>query len=433
MKTHVINILPHEPDYRFMAGEPRPPVHWDTPDGDWVGIYGNEIPNKLGKEVLQYTDEFEYEVWQPDYRADQVYSHRFEDGLVHRLFPAHQEKEIHGLKLRPRLHSPALVGYIQEYSQQHPVVINLNGDLNPLNVAIMKNGKHLPILQTFRGTLHLPKTMLFKSRRNFPAAFTYLIKHWEAQRVMPNIDYVTYQNDLYYDQLTQLFHGPTAKLTSGCNFSFWHKLDQDTCRQALGLPLKKPIFLISSLLISRKQVDKTIEVFKELDAAYDFMLIISGHGSDQYEQYLQALARPLVDKGKVKFVGYITGEEARSYYNSADLFINSSASEGGPVSAMKALACETPVFSTDNGNVAERMRDNHSGILVGTDAYDQWKHALARFMDGSPLKKFDRAEAEEHYDWQKIAAKFSDIYRYLSQQYYTSEEIISPSERNQEK
>ena len=430
MKTHVINILPHEPDYRFMADDPRPPVHWDTPDGQWVGIYGNEIPNKLGKEVLQYTDEFAYEVWQPDYRADTMYSHRFENGLVHRLFPAHREKEIHGLKLRLRLHAPQLIQYLLEYSQQHPVVVNLNGDLNPLNVAIMKRGKHLPILQTFRGTLHLPKTMIFRPRVNVLASVTYLAKHWEARQAMANVDYVTYQNDQYQKELLQLFQGPKAKVTSGCDFSFWRNEDQGKCRQALGLPLKKPIFLISSLLILRKQVDKVIEVLKELDASYDFMLVISGHGTDTYEQYLRALAQPLLDKDKVRFVGYITGEEARNYYNSADMFINSSFSEGGPVSAMKALACETLVFSTDSGNVAERMRENGSGLLVGQASYAQWKHALARFMDGEPLKKFDRAEAEAHYDWQKIAAKFAEIYRQLAFQYHLGPEASSRSATN---
>ena len=417
MKPRVINILPHEPDYRFMLDQPRPDVNWDTPDGNWVGIYRNEIPNKLGKEVLRYTDEFEYEVWQPDYRADKMYCHRFEDGLVHRLFPAHREQEWYGLKQRDKLHSPALIDYLETYRQRYPVVVNLNGDLNPLSLAVMEGGRRMPILQTFRGTLHLPKTMIFKPRRNFLAAFSYWKKHRQAQRVAPHVDYVTYQNDQYYDQLVKLFNTPTAKLTSGCDFSFWYSEEQAACRQALDLPPSKPVFLTSSLLVPRKQVGELIKVFRQLDASYDFLLVISGHGSDQFEQYLRDLAQPLIDKDKIRFVGYITGEELRNYYNAADLFVNPSASEGGPVSAMKALACETPVFATDSGNVAERMRENGSGILVGTSDFAQWQHVLAQFMDGAPVRKFDRAEAEAYYDWQKIAASFATIYRQLGRRY----------------
>jgi len=427
MNIKVINVLPHEPDYRFMADEPRPSVNWDTPDGNWVGIYNNEIPNKLGNEVLRYTDEFSYEVWQPDYRADKMYHHQFENGLVHRLFPAGRIKEWYGFKGRWQLISPALVQYLTKYSRENEVVVNLNGDFGVLNAAIMAEAKKIPILQTFRGTLRLPKTLMLKPRLNVLAAVTYLKKHWQAQRLMQHVDFVTYQNNLYQKELRQLFNGLTAKLTSGCDFSFWHNLDQATCRNELAIPLNKPVFLVSSLLKPLKQIDKVIQVFKELDTTHDFLLIISGHGTDQYEQYLRALAQPLITKDKVRLVGYITGEQARCYYNSADLFINSSTSEGGPVSAMKALACETPVFSTDIGNVAERMRNNGAGMLVGISNYAQWRQQLARFMDGVSVKKFDRAEAKEQYDWQKIATKFSEIYRGLGHRYYSQEMSLDKS------
>ena len=417
MKPRVLNILYHEPDYRFKTGDPRPPVSWDTTDGHWVGIYRNEIPNKLAKEILAYTDEFEYEVWQPDDRADKIYSHQFENGETHRLFPAHQEKEWYGLKQRTELHSPAMVDYLIAYQKEHPVIVNLNGDLKPLSIAILEVCQSIPVLLTFRGTLHLPRTMIWRLRRNFLASFSYMSKHREAQRVAPHVDYVTYQNDQHYQDMVRLFRVPTAKLTSGCDFSFWHNDDQQACRERLKLPLHKPVFLISSLLVFRKQVDQMIKVLIELDASYDFMLIVSGHGTEQYEQYLHQVAAPLMLQDKVRFVGYITGEEARDYYNSADLFLNTSFSEGGPVSAMKALACETPVFSTDSGNVAERMKSHGAGIIVERDNCAQWKQSLARFMDGAEVKKLDRDEAEAHYDWQKIAAEFAKIYRQLGLRY----------------
>ena len=417
MKPRVLNILTHEPDYRFKTEEPRPSVSWDTADDSWVGIYRNEIPNKLAKEVLAYTDEFIYEVWQPDYRADRIYSHTFDGGETHRLFPAHSEKKRHGLKQRSELYSPAMVDFLKEYSQEHPVILNLNGDLAALSIDILTVSQHIPVLQTFRGTLHLPKTMAFRPRRNFLASVNYLQRHQEVKRVAAHVDYVTYQNDMYYQEMVKLFRAPTAKLTSGCDFSFWKSLDQRTSRAALDLPSDKTILLVSSLLVLRKQVAELIEVLKELDSTYDFLLIVSGHGTEAYEQYLQDIARPLLEKDKARFVGYVTGETLRHYYNSADLFVNPSASEGGPVSAMKALACETPVFSTDSGNVAERMRENGSGILVGVTDFAEWKRVLAEFMEGRRPPQFDREEAESYYDWQRIAAKFAEIYHQLGLRY----------------
>ena len=419
MKPKIINILPHEPDYDFV-GE-RPEVHWDTPGGQWVGIYRNEIPNKLGGEVLKLTSDFEYEVWQPDYRADQVYSHRFEDdGMVHCLFPAHDVQKRHGLKYRSVIHSPALIEYLVKYSKENEVVINLNGNISALNAYLIEHAKDLPVLQTFRGTLYLPKTMMYKRRWNIMASFTYYQQHLHLQRLTPQIDYVTYQNDLYQGELRELYQGPTAKLTSGCDFSFWQPQDQAASRQALNLPTGKTIFMTSSLLIPIKQIDKVIEVFKALNDTHDFMLLITGHGTEEYEAYLRTLAAPLLARDKIRFQGFVTGEPLRHCYNSADLFLNTSVSEGGPVSAMKAIACGIPVFSTRMGNVAERMQQNGSGILADIKAYDQWKTYFVAVMAGKAVKKFDRQEAEQYYDWSKIAAQFLKIYRSLYQQYYTT-------------
>lgn len=57
-KPRIINILPHKPDYDYLKDKPRPAVNWDTSNGQWVGIYRNEIPNRLGEEILKYTDEY---------------------------------------------------------------------------------------------------------------------------------------------------------------------------------------------------------------------------------------------------------------------------------------------------------------------------------------------------------------------------------------
>ena len=416
MKTKIINVLPHIPDYEFLQSEPRPPVNWDTPDGNWVGIYRNEIPNKLGREVLKFTNEFEYEVWQPDYRADKIYSHKFEDGLVHRLFPAEDVQELHGFKVIKEINSPAMIDFLKENATPTEVVINLNGDFCTLNNEIIKNCGNLPLLQTFRGTINLPQTMAFKKRLNVLATINYLNKHFVTKRLIKKVDYVTYQNNLNKDTLEEIYRGPKAKLTSGCDFSFWKKLDKKASRRELGLPEDKTIFFTSSLLIMRKQIDKLLEVLKELDHKHDFLLLISGHGTEAYEKYLHDKAQPLLEKGKVRFVGFHTGDKLRKYYSSADLFINPSCSEGGPVSAMKALACETPLFNTNVGNVAESMEKNGSGILVGIRDYQQWKEKLEAFLSGEKVKLFDRKEAEKLYDWQKVAARFSAIYRMLHQQ-----------------
>ena len=425
MKTRVINVLPHKPDYDYLQDKPRPKVNWDTPDGQWVGIYRNEIPDKLGEEILKYTDEYEYEVWQPDYRADKMYSHRFEDGLVHRLFPAEDVNELHGLKLRKVISSPVMISFLKKYAQDHAVIINLNGDFCHINFEILEHCPELPILQTFRGTLYLPKNQIFKVRKNVPAALSYYLKHLKVKKLIGNIDSVMVQNSFYLDDLKEMYKGPVKKLTSGCEFDVWEPMEKEEARKALNLPAGKKIFFTSSLLIPIKQLDKLMEVLSSLSREHDFLLLVSGHGTPEYEAYLKEKAKDLLAQDKVRFVGYLTGENLRWHYCAADLFVHTSISEGGPVAAMKAIACGTPVLITKIANVAEELSKDGSGKLIDPYDYEEWERALKAILEGEKVEPFPREKAAKMYDWQAVAGEFVKTFHELEKK--------NPSRQGQKK
>ena len=413
MKTRIINVLPHKPDYDYLSDKPRPKVNWDTPDGNWVGIYRNEIPDKLGEEILKYSSEFEFEVWQPDYRADKMYAHRFEDGLVHRLFPAEDIAKLHGVKVRKEVRSIPMLEFLKEYSREHKVIINLNGDFCGMNFDILEEFGHLPILQTFRGVLNLPGNLIFKPRLNVPASLSYLQLHLKVKKLINSIDYVMVQNDFYLDDLKELYQGPIEKVTSGCEFDIWEPMDKQEARKALNLPADKKIFFTSSLLIPIKQLDKLIQELTALSPDYDFLLLISGHGVQEYEDYLRKEAESLMSQDKLRFVGYLTGEELRQHYCASDLFVHTSISEGGPVAAMKAIACGTPVLISKVSNVAEYLLEARVGKVIDPFNYAQWRNVLRNILEGEEVKPFPRERARELYDWQAVAKRFVEIFRKL--------------------
>ena len=84
--------MSHPPAYEMYMNEPRPEINWNTPNGSWVGIGGYDWGDQLGNVVLQETDEFEFEVWQPYLRAYKIYQHTYDNDLVHKLFPAYIKK-----------------------------------------------------------------------------------------------------------------------------------------------------------------------------------------------------------------------------------------------------------------------------------------------------------------------------------------------------
>ncbi len=126
-KLRIINIMNHEPNYVAFSDKPRPEVNWDVPKRSWVGIWGYEWQDLIGNYVLKRHRDVQYEVWQPDYRADKVYSHTFDNGLVHKNFPARKVLFPFGLKLRKAIFSKDIITALKEIDTTHQnIVLQIN-------------------------------------------------------------------------------------------------------------------------------------------------------------------------------------------------------------------------------------------------------------------------------------------------------------------
>jgi glycosyltransferase involved in cell wall biosynthesis len=62
---------------------------------------------------------------------------------------------------------------------------------------------------------------------------------------------------------------------------------------------------------------------------------------------------------------FVTDDDRmRAFYNSLDLYICASRSEGTPRPVLEASACGVPVLSTDVGIIPELIEDGHNGFIV---------------------------------------------------------------------
>ena len=417
--------MPHEPAYHFSPDE-KPDVWWEKPDGGLLGFWTREWPDLLGEAVLEQTDKYEWEVWQPDYRADRIYSKTLETGVTHRLFPAKERKYRPGIKTRKGFFSETMILFLKEL-QNDPIILKFHstyGFCVPFYIEIMKifcATKKFPIFFLGHGMFNTPFNELLGLHR--PLTYVCLVvEHFRLKKLIKHIDIISEQAESALRKVRGIYSGSIEKLTMGCDFDFWVPVPSSelkkSIRKELEIPQKKTVFLASGNFIPRKQFDKLIKVFNSLLQRDDFFLIIVGHGEDSYTNMLMSLAVPLIRQGKAMLHSYVRGEELRKIYWVSDLFITVATNEAGPVSVMEAMGCGLPVLSTPVGETAERMRKHSVGKFISVRYYNEWAATIESLLNNGLPKPLDIQIARKAYHKDNVARRFIKIYHDLYKSYY---------------
>lgn len=121
------------------------------------------------------------------------------------------------------------------------------------------------------------------------------------------------------------------------------------------------LVLFLGRLVHYKGVDVLIEAMSGIDAS----LLVVGEGPERAR--LEALAQKVAEPGRVVFVGEIDDAERPAYYHAADLFVLPSVSraEAFGIAALEALACGTPVVSTELGTGTSYVNvSGETGLVV---------------------------------------------------------------------
>lgn len=113
---------------------------------------------------------------------------------------------------------------------------------------------------------------------------------------------------------------------------------------------------------------------------------------------------------------FITDDrEMRGFYNSLDLYICASKSEGTPRPVIEASACGVPVLTTDVGIVPELIENDINGFVVERD-YLTIKNTLTRICaerDRLPqMGKAIRQKMEREFNWNDLIHQWTDFFQY---------------------
>ncbi|HRR39707.1 MAG TPA: glycosyltransferase [Syntrophales bacterium] len=423
MKPAVINIMPHGPAYHFSPDE-KPDVFWEKPDGSLVGFWTREWPDLLGEEILKITDRYTWEVWQPDYRADRIYSKTLNSGVTHYLFPAADKICRPGIRRQNGIYSSAIIEKLDSLKNDQ-IILQLHGFRVPFYNEILKHigpQKKFPVMLTGHGMPVVPVSELCGLHR----PLTYLcllVEQMRLERVLQYVDVISVQAESAVAEIRKVFKGRIEKLTMGCNFDFWYPVPSiDTkasIRKELRISNDKTVFLTTGNFVPLKQLDKLIDIFVKIKNRDDFFLMVVGHGDEGNTRLLSLLIQPLVEEEKALLHPYVTDQALRDLYWSSDLYAIVSTAEGSSVAAMKAFACGLPLLSTPAGETAEMLKRYGVGKLIPVSDYSAWEKAVVEILEKGLPPPLDRQIAKQAYHWPEVVGKFLRVYDELVSYYPT--------------
>lgn len=140
----------------------------------------------------------------------------------------------------------------------------------------------------------------------------------------------------------------------------------------------EPVILSVGRLVPQKDYSTLIRAFGRIVRKRDVRLIIAGKGDCRDE--LLELATDLGISHRVSMPGYVDNQYA--YMAHADVFVLSSAWEGFGNVLVEAMACGTPVVSTDcESGPAEILESGTYGPLVPVGEFDRMAAAIQQMLD----------------------------------------------------
>lgn len=168
-------------------------------------------------------------------------------------------------------------------------------------------------------------------------------------------------------------------------------------------------------LIRHKGAHNLIEAFKGLDKEGKISpylkLVIVGDGfyTDDYVTELRDSTR---NNGNIIFTGNLEGQELRSVFAGASLFVQPSEAEGLSITLLEAMGYGVPILVSDIVENTDVVRD--MGYVFKTNDVEDLKTKLDEILNSNPdfSDKIARAktEIEEKYNWEKITQKTLRLY-----------------------
>lgn len=193
---------------------------------------------------------------------------------------------------------------------------------------------------------------------------------------------------------------------TGLDRAHFHPRGRAAEKAKLGI--EGPLILSVGALIERKGQGLLINAMGDLP---DATLMLAGFG--EAENQYRKLAESLGVSDRVIFAGSVPHDDLPSMFRAADIMALVSKNEGLANAWVEALACGTPVISSNVGGAPELITSPDAGRIVeqNVDAVT----TAAKELLAKPIPPEKVAAQVAHFSWDENAAQAEAFFRSVTQ------------------
>lgn len=236
-------------------------------------------------------------------------------------------------------------------------------------------------------------------------------------KIMNNVDVVTASTrELFKRAKWQGYQGEARIIPHCVDTSRFYPMGEHIKTEIRN---KHEIDDTQKLVVSIQRLDKRKKTGVLVSAAKyvlskmpNVRFIIGGTGPEQasLEQQVQEMGL----SKNVEMIGYIPDSVLPKYYSAADLFALHTLYEGFGIVVIEAMACGTPVVTTDTGGLREIVESNAAGIVVRPDSSIALGDAIMKILNDSELQAQFAANARrvcvEKFDTSEVVREYLRLY-----------------------
>ena len=236
--------------------------------------------------------------------------------------------------------------------------------------------------------------------------------------VKAEVDAIITDSETTKEDLVKFLEIPQEKVTVVYLASsvIFKPQDDDKVKEVLEkYKIKKPYILSVATWEPRKNIQKLVDVFEKIQKENpNLSLVLTGkHGWGQDPSF--------IDNDRIISTGFISKNDLTALYSGCRVFVYPSLYEGFGLPILEAMACGTPVITSNNSSMTEIAKD--AAILVDPRSESQIKRAIEMVLNLNldSYQKMVNASLNRarQYTWIKTAKETLKVY----------EEVVKSSEK----